>query len=217
VNGDGRADLLEKDGWWEQPASLAANPIWTKHDADFGEGGAQMHTYDVDGDGDNDVVTSLVAHGYGLAWFEQVGSGGQVSFVQHLIMGAEPEDNRYGVKFSQLHAVEVVDMDGDGVEDIVTGKRHWAHGSTGDVDANAPPVAYWFRTVRDAAGGEVDFVPHLIDDDSGVGVQLVAGDLNDDGLPDLVVGNKRMTAVLLQERRSVDAAGWADAQPRPRP
>jgi hypothetical protein len=132
-------------------------------------------------------------------------------------MGSEPEDNRYGVKFSQLHAVEIVDMDGDGVQDIVTGKRYWAHGSTGDVDANAPPVVYWFRTVRDAAGGEVDFVPHLIDDDSGVGVQLVAGDLNDDGLPDLVVGNKRMTAVLLQERTSVDAAGWADAQPQPRP
>ena len=216
VNGDGRLDLLEKDGWWEQPASLAGDPVWRRHEADFGDGGAQMHAYDVDGDGDNDVITSLVAHGYGLAWFEQIRDGGQARFVRHLIMDDEPSDNAYGVRFSQLHAVELADIDGDGVEDIVTGKRHWAHGSTGDVDANAPPVVYWFRTVREADGG-VDFVPHLIDDDSGVGVQLVVGDVNGDDLPDLVIGNKRMTAVLLHERRRVDAATWEAAQPRPVP
>src|SRR5690606_237634 len=97
VNGDGRQDLLEKDGWWEQPASLEGDPVWTRHDAAFGDGGAQTHAYDVDGDGDNDVVTSLVAHGYGLAWFEQVSEGGETRFVRHLIMGDEPADNPYGV------------------------------------------------------------------------------------------------------------------------
>lgn len=217
VNGDGRMDLLEKDGWWEQPPSLAGDPVWTRHEADFGEGGAQMHTYDVDGDGDNDVITSLVAHGYGLAWFEQVQEGEDVRFVQHVIMDDEPSDNPYGIRFSQLHAVELADMDGDGVLDIVTGKRHWAHGSTGDVDANAPPVLYWFRTVRGSDGSGIRFVPHLIDDDSGVGVQLVVGDVDGDALPDLVIGNKRMTAVLLHERREVDAARWEAAQPQPAP
>jgi hypothetical protein len=214
VNGDGRLDVLEKDGWWEQPASLTGDPVWTRHAAAFGEGGAQMHAYDVDGDGDNDVVTSLVAHGYGLAWFEQVREAERVHFVPHVIMDDQPSDSAYGVRFSQLHAVELADMDGDGVLDIVTGKRHWAHGSSGDVDANAPPVLYWFRTVRNGAGG-VDFVPHLIDDDSGVGVQLVVGDLNGDSLPDLVIGNKRMTAVLLHEREEVDAATGKDARPAP--
>ena len=69
------------------------------------------------------------------------------------------------------------------------------------MDANAPPVVYWFRTVRGADGveGGVDFVPHLIDDDSGVGVQLVVGDVDGSGGPDLVIGNKRMTAVLLHQ------------------
>ena len=40
VNGDGRMDLLEKDGWWEQPASLAGEPVWKFHQFSFGQGGA---------------------------------------------------------------------------------------------------------------------------------------------------------------------------------
>jgi hypothetical protein len=72
VNGDGRNDVLEKDGWWEQPASLVGNPVWKYHKYDFtagsNRGGAQMYVFDVNGDGRNDVITSLNAHGFGLAW-----------------------------------------------------------------------------------------------------------------------------------------------------
>ena len=35
VNGDGRMDLLEKDGWWEQPDSLAGDPVWKQHKFPF--------------------------------------------------------------------------------------------------------------------------------------------------------------------------------------
>jgi hypothetical protein len=214
VTGDGRSDLLEKAGWWEQPKSLAGDPVWTFHRADFATaGGAQMFAHDVDGDGDSDVVTSLDAHGYGLAWFEQVPVAGGTRFVRHLVMGERPEENRYGVKFSQLHALALVDVDGDGVKDIVTGKRYWAHGPAKDPEPNAPAVVYWFRTVRRGSG--VDFVPHLIDDDSGVGVQVVASDVTGDGLPDVVVSNKKGTAVLVHERRTVGREEWEAAQPRP--
>ena len=34
-------DVLEAGGWWEQPSSLLNDPEWKKHDATFGEGGAQ--------------------------------------------------------------------------------------------------------------------------------------------------------------------------------
>lgn len=199
VNGDGRKDVLEKDGWWEQPASLAGDPVWTRHPVAFGEGGAQMHAYDLDGDGDSDVVTSLRAHGYGLAWFEQVDGSGGNSFVRHLIMGQRPDENPHRLVFSQLHAVELVDMDGDGVRDIVTGKRHWAHGSAGDSHADTPSVMYWFRTVRRGDGG-VDFVPHQIHGSFGIGVQLVVADVNGDRLPDVVSSNKQGTVVMVQER-----------------
>jgi len=128
VNGDGRLDFLEKTGWWEQPESLKGDPIWKKHAFAFaGPGGAQMFAYDFDGDGDNDVLTSLAAHGYGLAWYEQV--EGDAQFKKHLILGATPGENPYGISFSQMHGIDMADVDGDGVKDIVTGKRHWAHNS----------------------------------------------------------------------------------------
>ncbi len=214
VNGDGRVDLLEKDGWWEQPASRADNPLWTKHEFKFGSGGAQMFAYDVNGDGLNDVITSLAAHEYGLVWFEQVRENGQITFRQNIIMNKEPSENRYGVKFSQPHALDLVDMDGDGLKDIITGKRFWAHGPDKDPEPNAPAVLYWFQLVRPAKG-VVDFVPHLVDDNSGVGTQVMAGDINGDKLPDLVVGNKKGAFVFMHQTKKVSQAKWEKAQPKP--
>jgi hypothetical protein len=104
-------------------------------------------------------------------------------------MGSTPEENPFGVKFSQLHAMQLADIDGDGVLDLVTGKRRWAHGLLGDVEPDADPVLYWFQIKRDGKGG-AEFIPHLIDNASGVGTQVTLGDLNQDGKPDIAVANK---------------------------
>ncbi|MDB5345918.1 MAG: repeat-containing protein [Schlesneria sp.] len=214
VNGDGRKDFLLREGWWEQPTADKIGETWTLHKYDFGGGGAQMHVYDVDGDKDNDVITSLQAHGFGLAWFENIKDDkGEITFKQHLITGDKPQDNKYGVKFSQLHAVDLVDMDGDGVKDIITGKRYWAHGPKGDAEPDAPAVLYWFKLVRSDSG--VDFIPHEIDNDSGVGTQVIAADVTNDGLPDVLVGNKKGHFVFVQETRKVSKDEWDKAQPKP--
>jgi hypothetical protein len=42
-------------------------------------------------------------------------------------------------------------------------------------------------------------VPHLVDDESGIGTQVVAGDVSADGLPDIVIANKKGTFVFIQE------------------
>ena len=200
VNGDGRPDLLMAGGWWEQPAPVPGGqtpPTWNKHPFPFGSGGAQMHCSDVDGDGDADVVTSLVAHGYGLAWFEQVKKDGGIDFVPHMILPAEGEQGLDGVQFSQLHSVAMADMDGDGLEDIVTGKRFWAHGPKGDPDPGGTPYLYWFKLGR--KDGVVTWTPYRIDDASGVGTQIAVGDINGDHRPDIAVGNKKGGFVFIQK------------------
>lgn len=210
VNGDGRTDLLERSGWWEQPESLEGDPVWKKHDAKFGSGGAQMFAYDIDGDGDNDVITSLAAHSWGLAWYEQIKVDGEITFKMHPIMTQNADDNPFGFFFSQMHAIDVVDMDGDGLRDVVTGKRYWAHNGN-DPGSAMPAVLIWFRLTRSDDG--VEFVPHTIDDDSGIGVQVQAGDLNGDGLPDVVVGNKKGTFIHLQSKKKATQEEWLKAQP----
>ncbi|MEE2888069.1 MAG: PVC-type heme-binding CxxCH protein [Planctomycetota bacterium] len=208
VNGDGRKDILFRFGWWEQPATLQDDPLWPPHPFNFaGRGGAQMYVYDIDGDGDNDVVSSYNAHGYGLFWFEQVKKAGKLTFKKHRIMGELPRQNRYGVAIGNLHAIDLVDMDGDGLRDIVTGNRYWAHSGRDKADLGKAPV-YWFQLVRSAAGEGAHFVPHEIDPHSGVGTQVVAGDVTGDGIPDVVVGNKMGTFVFTHEIRKVARTKW---------
>ena len=50
---------------------------------------------------------------------------------------------------SELHAVALVDLDGDGLKDIVTGKRWWSHGDLyNEIAFQAPPTLYWFKLSR---------------------------------------------------------------------
>ncbi|MCC7474600.1 MAG: DUF1080 domain-containing protein [Pirellulales bacterium] len=214
VNNDGRLDVMQKEGWWEHPAEGPKSKLWDFHPANFAEaGGAQMFAYDVDGDGDHDVVTSKAAHGYGLSWFENIGKeGNEIKFKEHLITGNKPEQNEFGVAFSELHALALVDMDHDGIPDIITGKRWHSHG-TREAGSTDPAVLYWFQTSRE--GGKVRFIPHLIDKNSGVGTQCTVGDFTGDGWADVVIGNKKGSFVFTHEVKEVDEATWKAAQPKP--
>lgn len=193
IDGDGRMDILERAGWWQQPAAWDGKTPWPFHPVDFGIGGAQMFGCDVNGDGRTDVITAIEAHGYGLAWFEQTTNG----WTKHLITGDAKQDGETGVLFSQIHAIDLADMNNDGLPDLVTGKRVWAHGPTGDVAPGAPAVLYWFELRRE--NGQARFLPHLIHRESGVGTQVFTTDLNGDGRRDIVVGNKRGCFVATQK------------------
>jgi putative membrane-bound dehydrogenase-like protein len=209
VNGDGKMDLLEARRWWENNAS----GTWTQHNFAAGVGGgAQMFAYDFDGNGTNDVFTSLAAHRYGVAvYLQNKAEGGEAAknnadksvrspnWQRIMLASEQPQDNDYGIVFSQPHAAHLADMDGDGIKDIVTGKRYWAHNGH-DPDERGARVIYWYQTKRDGKGG-VDFVPHLVDAESGVGVDVQVGDVNGDKLPDIVVGNKAGVYILTQERK----------------
>lgn len=215
IDADGRLDLVSKQYWWRHPSGEAqesmtratgkrrwvrrvrtvADDAWTKHtwNEQGYRGGAQILFHDVDGDGDGDLITSLNAHGFGLAWYEQTASG---KFHEHPIMGDSSTDNAFGVSFSQLHALALKDIDGDGLQDIVTGKRWYAHHGK-DPGGHQEPVVYWFRCVRGLDG--VEFVPYLVDDNSGVGVEVVVDDLNGDRRPDIISSSKHGLAIHIQD------------------
>ncbi len=199
INMDGRMDILEKSGWWEQPENWELKTTWKFHSYQFSpdQGGSQMYAYDMDGDGDNDVLTSMNAHAYGLSWYEQIEKNGEISFIEHQIMENKDLKNPYGISFSQLHAIALADFDNDGIEDFVTGKCFYAHNGH-DPGGKDPAVLYWFKTQR-RIDGTVDMIPYLIDDNSGVGRQISTGDLNKDGKMDIVVSNKKGVFAFVQK------------------
>ena len=205
INGDGRVDVVTPYGWWEHPASGFAGP-WPYHPVAFGRwpragaspGGGELRVADFNGDGLNDVVASLEAHGWGLAWFEQKRSAaGETSWVQHMIIDDLASKNPGGVAISEIHAITTADVDGDGITDVIAGKRLFSHlDSYTDPDPHGDAALYVFRTVRDKrAPGGATFVPQLVHNRSGVGSMVQTGDLNKDGAVEILTATNRGTFI----------------------
>jgi len=186
IDGDGIKDLVLKNGWFKAPTDRKqAN--WEFHPGKISADCSQMYIVDLNGDGLNDIL-SASAHDYGIWWHEQVkDANGDISWKEHEISRA----------FSETHAVEFKDINGDGNKDFVTGKRFFAHNG-GDPGGMEAAVLYWFEY---KPGKEPSWIPHLIDEDSGVGLQVLVEDINGDGLPDIVSGNKKGVHVFLQEKK----------------
>jgi putative heme-binding domain-containing protein len=187
INKDGRNDVIVPHGWAEQPAVQTSEP-WTYHPAPLGEAQAQMYVFDFDGDGDNDVVGSS-AHRRGIWWYEQQPDA---KWATHMI-----DDS-----IAQTHALILADMNGDGLPDLVTGKRYYAHNGR-DPGEDEPPTIAWYELSRSAGEGGATipkWTKHEFDADSGVGTQFEVHDMNADGLLDVIVANKRGVFYFEQQR-----------------
>jgi VCBS repeat protein/FG-GAP repeat protein len=182
VNGDGRPDVLRPDAWFEGPANPRSG-TWIEHPwALGGKNGKVDHTaqilvLDVNGDGLPDVIASS-AHKYGIFWYEQTRTGGQVAWKQHVI----------DETWSQAHNLALADINGDGTPDLITGKRFMAHNGS-DPDEFGKLGVYWYELKR---GAEPKWLKHVISYDEGIGsgVNLCAVDLDQDGDVDVVVTGK---------------------------
>ncbi len=144
---------------------------------------------------DADVVSALAAHGYGLAWYERAGTGAAITFTARQILPTAAGTGN----FSQLHATQVADVNGDGLPDVITGKRYYAHpASNANPGTTDPAVISWFELQR-GAGGAASFVQHVIHSDSGVGCNFAARDVTGDGKVDIFTTNKHGTYLHVQQ------------------
>jgi hypothetical protein len=158
----------------------------------------------VNGDRLTDVVTSLSAHGWGLAWYEQKRDpAGAISFVQHMVMDDHGTKNAGDVTFSQPHGSTSADVDGDGGEDFIVGKRYWSHQDTHiDPDAYGDPVLVWYRTVRNPkAPSGAELVPAEPQPIRRGLSHAYAADLNKDGRMDIVTPTKFGTFIFWGQSR----------------
>lgn len=185
VNGDGLEDLLFGRGWYERPAGDPMTQEWILHeDWEWQHASCPMIVTDLNGDGRNDIIYGN-GHNYGLYWMEQLEpEDGKTVWKRHMI----------DESWSQAHAVAWVDLNGDGKEELVTGKRVRGH-SGKDPGSDEPPAMYYYTWDAKAQ----TFTRHLIAEDVGTGLFIRTADLDKNGNLDIAVSGKSGTWLLFQK------------------
>ncbi len=187
INKDGRGDIIVDNGWLEAPG----NPLkdeWILHkEFNLGTVSVPILVADVNGDGLNDLIVGQ-AHSYGLDWYEQkTDKSGKRSWIKHPI---DPFN-------SQFHTMEWADIDGDGKNELITGKRYRAHNGN-DPGEHDPVGLYYFKW-----NGE-SFTKNVISygpagQGKGTGIYFSIADLRGNGRKDIIVAGKDGLYVFFNE------------------
>jgi hypothetical protein len=187
IDGDGKADIIVTTGWFKQID--ANNDKWEWHpDFHLGDTGFPILAYDVLNNGKMDIIYGQ-GHSYGLYWMEQKGDGANRKWVEHAI----------DESWSQSHAMTLADIDGDGVPELITGKRYRGHNGH-DAGSYDPLVIYYYKINRKT--GEFSRYPISVNGTAGAGTQFIVADLDGDG--DLDIASAGKTGVHFFENLTID-------------
>jgi dienelactone hydrolase len=159
INGDGRIDIVTPRGWAEGPANPRTDR-WNWHpDWQLARDcGLPILCADVDRDGDMDLIWGR-GHNIGLYWTEQVSDSESLfSFEADAASGMSNVVNQLAehrwitraidTSWSSAHTLMLADIDGDGRDDLVTGKRYQGH--DGKDPGENDPLAIYCYVFQDA-------------------------------------------------------------------
>jgi hypothetical protein len=191
IDGDGKADILTPYGWFRQID--ADTDQWEWHpDWKLGDAGFPIIGYDVLNNGKTDIIYGQ-GHSYGIYWLEQVvaqkGDGATRTWVKHTV----------DESFSQVHALKMVDIDGDGQLELLAGKRYRGHNGN-DPGSYDPLVVYYYKIDRKT--GEFTRYPISVNGTAGAGTQFITMDLDGDGDLDIATAGK--SGVHFFENKKID-------------
>lgn len=179
INGDGLDDIIVPKGWLEAPSNPYEG-VWKLHqDFELGTASVPIIVTDVNNDGLSDLIVGQ-GHDYGLFWYEQkTATKKQKSqWIKHAI---DPYNSQY-------HSMEWVDIDQDGENELVTGKRYRAHNGK-DPGGNDDLGLYYFEWNGENFSKQViDYGPY--GQGKGTGVYFSVKDLNKNGRKDIIVAGK---------------------------
>ena len=145
VNGDGRNDVICTGGWWEQPEKAGRQDAVEVPPGQPRRGRAPTCSPTTWTATARTTCISTSAHQFGIWWHKQRPADKD---------GAPgvPEDRRCSRSWCrETHAAHFVDIDGDGLKDLITGKRWWSHGRS-EPGSDGPPTIYWFKNTKGADG-----------------------------------------------------------------
>lgn len=157
LNGDTFPDIIVSGVWLENPRGNVLAKEWNAHSFGSWNEYAAIDTGDIDGDGRPDIVMSVSEKAGKISWFKNVGDG--TSQWEEHIVDEGPVDS--------AHALQLVDMDGDDLLDVVTSEFR----------GGGRLLVYHQRDQRKAWVRQVLGVPFLHN--------VVVGDLDGDGDQDI--------------------------------
>jgi hypothetical protein len=174
IDGDGRNEFITPAGILKSPADPLGRHWELQKGPDIGsDASIPVLVVDINDDGINELIVGN-SHSYGLSWWQRQGA----DWIRHAI---DPFNSQY-------HDLHWADIDGDGMPELITGKRYLAHcgNDPGEYDDIG---IYYFKWTGEG------FAKHIITHGplgvgAGCGIQFALADLRGTGRLDIIAPGK---------------------------